>query len=609
MFRRKTAINKLLPYLQEYGFKKTAQRSLHVLNRTRRRTIYALKRAVSRQRPYRKPKLTSTIREEILNFKHQPKISVLLPVYNVDPRWLKLAINSVKKQWYENWEICLVDDASTKSETVAYLEKIDDKRIAKIKIKRLSKNLHISGASNEAAKLATGEYLALLDHDDEITPDALYEVVKAINRYGAEFIYSDETNITTRGVLEYPHFKPDLSHEMILSQNYICHLSVMKKSLFDKVGGFELGLEGAQDHDLILKVLEETEKVYHIPKILYFWRIIPDSTAGNYTNKEYVQEAGRRAIENAIAREEGEDLGAEVVTGTRHGTYRVKYPIQGNPLISVIIPFKDRPALLKRCVESILTKSTYPHFEILGMSNQSEEKETFAEMERLSSLDKRVSFYEHNTPFNYSEINNYAVNNYAKGEYLLLLNNDIEIITEEWLENMLMFAQKEGVGAVGAKLYFPNDTIQHAGVIVGLGGVAGHSHKESRRDSYGYFGRLVINQNVSAVTAACLMISREKYQEVGGLDEENLKIAFNDVDFCLRLRERGYRNVFTPYAEAYHYESISRGYAYKDPEKERRESREVEFCKKRHAEILREGDPYYNPNLTLHREDFSIKRS
>ncbi len=544
--------------------------------------------------------LDEEIKEELSNFKIRPKISIIMPVYNVDPKWLDLAIKSIKNQWYKNWELCIVDDCSTNKKTINYLNKLND---SKIKVKFLKQNLNISGASNEALKMATGEYIALMDNDDEITDNALYEVVKVINQTGAEFIYSDEDKIDMKGNLCEPHFKPDYSPDMFLSQNYISHLGVIKKSLIEKVGGFTVGLEGAQDYDLYLKVLEHTDEIEHIPKVLYHWRKIPGSTASEFSEKSYAQEAGRLALENAMKRRKRK---ATVLNGKFPGTYRVKYKIDKNPLVSIIIPFKDKPELLKICIESILTKSTYKNFEIIGISNNSSNLETFKEMDRLTSMDSRVQFKEYNIPFNYSKINNYAVEKFAKGEHIILLNNDIEIISEDWIESMLEFSQRKDVGAVGAKLYYPNNTIQHAGVIIGLGGVAGHSHKHFSKDDPGYFFRSHIIQNLSGVTAACLMVKKSLYEEVNGLDEVNLKVAFNDVDFCLRLRERGYVNVYNPYVEAYHHESISRGYE-DNPEKIKRFQSEIDYMKKRHKQILEKGDPYYNVNLTLDYENFSLK--
>ncbi len=543
---------------------------------------------------------TAEISAALKNFKTKPLISVIMPVYNVDPKWLSLAIESLKSQWYENWELCIVDDASTNKKTIDFLNSIKN---PKLKIKFLKQNVNISVASNEALKLAKGSYIALMDNDDELTPDALYEVVLAINSSNAEFIYSDEDKLELDGSYSEPHFKPDFAPDMFLSQNYLSHLGVIKKSLLEEVKGWEVGLEGAQDYDLYLKILEKTDKVVHIPKVLYHWRKIPGSTAAEFSDKSYAQKAGKISLENALKRRK---ILGRVDDGVHPGTYRVKYDIVGKPLVSIIIPFKDKPELLDMCINSILNKSTYSNYEIIGISNNSEENETFAKMKELETKDKRVSFYEYNTAFNFSDINNHAVNKYAKGEHILLLNNDIEIISSQWIESMLEFSQQKRVGVVGAKLYYPNNTIQHAGISVGVLQLAGHNFRHALRNVPCYMGRESVIQNVSAVTAACVMVKKTIYKELKGLDEVHLKVAFNDVDFCLRVQERGYLNVFTPYCEAYHYESVSRGKE-DNPEKQKRFNSEVDYMMQRHEEILKNGDPYYNKNLTLLHENFSPK--
>lgn len=549
---------------------------------------------------YNAPVLEKAITDEINNFKIKPLMSIVMPVYNVEPKWLDKAIKSVELQWYENWELCIADDKSTNQQTLDCLKSIKN---PKIKVKFLEKNQGIASASNEAATLADGEYVVLMDNDDEITPDALYEIVKAVNKNGAEFIYSDEDKIELEGGFSEPHFKADFAPDMFLSQNYISHIGVIKKSIFDLIGGWRDGFNGAQDYDLYLRVIEKTDKIFHIPKVLYHWRKVPGSTSMDFGEKSHANEAGRKALAEHIERVNKKGV---VFEGKRAGTYRVRYEIEKNPLISIVIPFKDKPELLQMCLDSILNKSTYTNFEIIGISNNSSQKETFDMMRYFEQKDSRISFYQYDVAFNYSKINNYAVFNYAKGEHVILLNNDIEILTPQWIEAMLEFSQRADVGCVGAKLYYPNNTLQHAGVIIGLGGVAGHSHKHFAKDSSGYFHRLDIVQNLSAVTAACLMIKRSIYEELGGLDENNLKVAFNDVDFCLRTLEHGYLNVFTPYCEAYHHESISRGYE-DNAEKIERSNSEIAYMKLRHSSILERGDSYYNKNLTLDREDFSLK--
>lgn len=548
---------------------------------------------------YLEPALTPEIESDLASLVEPPLISVIMPVYNTDPEWLGRAVGSLLVQWYEHWELCIVDDNSDRAEALELLRSLDEPRI---KVHHLDENRNITGASNEALAMVSGDYIALMDHDDELTADALYEVYKAIEGRGAEFIYSDEDKLDMDGSFTEPHFKPDFAPDMFLSQNYLSHLGVIRKSLVDQVGGFTVGTDGAQDYDLYLKVLEHTDKIVHIPKVLYHWRKVPGSTAAFFSEKSYAQDAGATALENAVKRR---GLEAEVQAGKFPGTYRVKYRIEDQPLVSIIIPFKDKPELLRMSIGSILEKSSYKNFEIIGISNNSSDEETFAEMQRWSSADERVQFHEYNVPFNFPAINNHGVQSHSKGEHVLLLNNDIEIINPDWIESLLEFSQRDDVGVVGGKLYYPDGRLQHAGIIIGIGGVAGHSHKYFDRNDHGYFSRPHIIQNLSASTAACLMVKRRVFDEVGGLDAENLKIAFNDVDFCLRLREQGYLNVFTPYCEAWHHESVSRGYE-DNRDKQERFRQEVEYMLERHAGVLEAGDPYYSRHLTLEHEDFSM---
>lgn len=540
------------------------------------------------------------MQKEINQWSFQPLISIVMPVYNVEKKWLDKAVDSVKKQIYPYWELCIADDCSTREETVRYLCNLQSDE--RIRIAFLKKNQGISGASNEALALTQGEYIALLDNDDELSEDALYEVVKIINEEQPDLIYSDEDKITLEGELVEPHFKPDFSPDTILSHNYISHLGVYRKSIVDKIGGFRKGFEGSQDYDLLLRFLEKAKKVYHIPKVLYHWRKVPGSTAERFHSKSYAWEAGRQAIQEATQRRK---INAEVLLGSFPGTYRVKRKLLSHPLVSILIPFKDKPDLLRQCVSSILEKSAYSNFEIIAISNNSTEPLTFALMNEYQEQDKRILFKEYNIPFNFSAINNYAAK-FARGKHLILLNNDVEIISSDWIEALLEHSQRIEIGAVGAKLFYPDDCIQHAGIVMGLIGLAGHVHRYFEKEHPGYFGRLNITQNISAVTAACLMVKKSLFEEIGGLDDKNLAVAFNDVDFCLRLREKGYLNIYTPYCEAYHYESISRGHE-DTIEKQVRFRAEVDYMRKRHAKILKMGDPFYNLNLTSEKEDFSIR--
>ncbi len=553
---------------------------------------------VKRQYKYRQPKISNKIKENIKQFKYKPLISILMPVYNVEKEWLKKAINSIKKQWYNNWELCIVDDCSEHKGIKTYLKKINH---PKIKISFLKKNLGISEASNEALKMARGEYIALLDHDDELTPNALYEVVKVLNKKKYDIIYSDEDKIDFNGFYCDPHFKPDFSYDMFLSQNYINHLCVLKTSIVKKIGGWRKGFEGAQDYDLFLRIIKHTKNIFHIPKVLYHWRKVVGSTSYEFSSKSYAQEAGRKAIESYL---KASGIKAIVKNGKIPGTYKINYFIKKKPLVSIIIPFKDNSYLLRKCLNSILSKTTNENYEVICINNNSIEKETFELIDEFTKTYKQIKFFNYNKPFNFSKINNFAIREFSKGQHIVLLNSDIEIITKNWIEEMVMYSQKSDIGVVGCLLYYPDGTIQHAGIILGIGGVAGHSHKYFNKNNPGYFGRIFITQNLSAVTGAFMMFKRKVFDEVKGFDER-LKIAFNDVDFCLKVREKGYRNIYTPWVEAYHYESKTRGYEDTN-EKIKRFKKEYNYMKKKWGKILK-NDPYYNPNLTLEKEDFSLK--
>ena len=538
------------------------------------------------------PEFTEDIKKEIQSFAHQPLISIVMPVYNAPPVLLEKAVNSIKSQWYSNWELCIADDASTKQETINYLKNLKENNI---KITFLPKNLNISGATNAAFEKVSGDYTALMDNDDELTIDALYNIVKEINTSDAEFIYSDEDKLEQDNTFAEPHFKPDFQQDLFLSQNYINHLCVIKTQLIKKAGWWTVGLEGAQDYDLFLRVTELTDKIKHIPKILYHWRKVPGSTAAVFSDKQYAQKAGLQALQNAINRR---NLKAEVSNGLTDGTYKVSYTLTNLPLISIIIPFKDKPDLLEKCLSSIITKSTYKNLEILCLNNNSEKKETKLRIAKLQELDDRITFYPYNKEFNYSAINNYAVSKLSKGEYIIFLNNDIEIITPSWIEEMLSLAQRDNTACVGGKLYFPNDYIQHAGIV--LAPYTIHAlilmYSMMERHGYGYFARAKCINNYLAVTAACMMVKKELFLKSQGFDEDKFPIAYNDVDFCLRMHEKGLVNVFTPFCEAYHNESSTRGYEKSLKEIERREKEKFNL-KDKHRKLFENPDPCYNPNL------------
>lgn len=492
--------------------------------------------------------------EEInCDFKYNPLISVLIPVYNIGEKYLTECIESILNQTYKNFEICLVDDCSTNEETIKTLKKYENNE--KIKILYRKKNGHISAATNDALKMATGEFIALVDNDDVITVDALASIVKVLNENkDLDMIYSDEDKIDKNGNRCDPNFKPDFSPDTLLSLNYICHLTVLRKKIVDEIGGFTIGLEGAQDHDLFLRFTEKTNKIYHLSKILYHWRKVEGSTSVSIENKDYANDKGMLAIEAALKRR---NIKGHVEKDSRSTYYHVVYEYDKEPLISIIIPTRDYAETLRTCLESIYKKTTYKNFEIIIADNSSKEKETFKLFEEYKNKYSSFKVITVNTEFNYSYINNVAVKK-CKGEFVLLLNNDTEVITDNWLNIMVGYAMQKHIGAVGPKLLYPDFTVQHGGVILGLGGVASHAYIGSSREDMGMYGRLRVPYDYSAVTAACLMVEKKKFQEVGGL-EEDLKVAYNDIDFNIKLLKKGYYNVFLPTVELIHFESKSRG--------------------------------------------------
>ena len=524
-------------------------------------------------------------------FTYNPLISVVIPVYNVDKKILSECIDSVLKQTYKNYEICLADDCSTKKETLITLKKYEavDKRI---KIIYRGENGHISKATNSALEIANGEFIAFMDNDDILPKNAFYEVVKVLNNdKNIDFIYTDEDKIDEQGIRCNPHFKPNWSPDTMLSMNYMSHLSVIRKKLIDQVGGLEVGMEGAQDYDLYLKITEKTNKIYHIPKVLYHWRMIEGSTASSSDNKSYAKDNGKRALENALRRRK---IDATVKKDMVSGYYQIKYNLNPQPLVSIIIPTKDYATTLEVCLKSLYNKTTYKNYEVVVVNNNSTEKETFKLFEKYKKNYGNFRVIEANFEFNYSKINNMAVKQ-SNGEYICLLNNDTEIITPEWLDIMVGYASQKHIGAVGPKLLYPDNTVQHAGVIMGLGGVASHAYIGAGRKDPGMYGRLRVPYNYACVTAACLVVSKKKYQEVNGL-EEDLKVAYNDVDFNLKLLEKGYYNVFVPQVEIYHYESKSRGLD-NTPKKLKRFNLEQGYMYKKWPNIIKD-DPFYNANFS-----------
>ena len=528
-----------------------------------------------------------------------PKISVVLPVYRPSLIWLTEAIESIKNQIYPNWELCIADDASYIPEVTKLLEGYQNSD-PRIKVVFCKKNGHISAASNAALELATGDWMALVDHDDLLTEDALYRVVEAINHHStAKLVYSDEAKIDELGNKFSPYFKCSWNRDLFYSHNLISHLGTYEMSLVRKIGGFRVGYEGSQDHDLALRFIEniQDDQIIHIPRVLYFWRAHAESTASSADAKSYAQVAGEKAINEHFER-----IGVAAKASSGRGGYRISYDLpEALPLVSLIIPTRDAFSLVKQCIESIIKKTSYKNYEIILVDNNSTDPISLEYFKSLGSLDN-VRVIRDERDFNYSALNNNAVK-FARGEIIGLINNDIEVINPDWLNEMVSIALQPGVGAVGAKLLYPNNTIQHGGVILGLGGVAEHSHKNFPRASDGYFGRAGIISSFSAVTGACLLVRKTIFNQVGGLNEQDLAIAFNDVDFCLRVRELGYRNVWTPYAELYHHESATRG-TEDTPEKQQRFQNEVKYMMQKWAHIL-QADPAYSPNLTLESPKFS----
>ncbi|KRF39216.1 glycosyl transferase family 2 [Paenibacillus sp. Soil787] len=549
--------------------------------------------------------ITDNIKEDILKemstFAYKPLISIILPVYNVNEIWLVKCIESVRNQLYTNWELCAADDASPKPhirEVLQKYEKLDER----IKVVYREKNGHISEASNSALEIANGEFIALLDHDDELTIDALYENVRLLNKHlDADMIYSDEDKISMEGERHSPFFKPDWSPDTFLSHMYVCHLGVYRMSLVRQLAGFRKGYEGSQDYDLALRITELTNKIFHIPKILYHWRTIPESTASTGAAKDYTKDAGYRSLQDAITRR---GIDGWVERSEIPNVYIVHHNPTGNPKISILIPTRNMGNILDHCLTSIFDKTTYQNYEVIVIDNGSDEKETLEIFKKWQTKEKsRFKVYPLNIPFNYSKINNEAAK-LADGELLLLLNNDIEVITPEWLDEMAGQAVRSSIGAVGVNLLYPDNTIQHGGVILGIGGVADHSHKNFDISSPGYFSKLKTVNNYSAVTAACLMVRREVFFEVEGLDEL-LEVAFNDIDFCLRIREKGYNIVWLPHVQLYHHESKSRGQE-DTPAKLERFYKEISFMNNRWGDKLF-NDPYYNVNLSIEHRDFRLK--
>jgi GT2 family glycosyltransferase len=531
-------------------------------------------------------------RQQTAVFEAMPKISVIVPLYNTPERFLREMVNSVLAQSYQNWQLCLADGSDAQNNHVQEFCRGVAASDTRILYQKLVRNQGISGNTNAAISMSDGDYIALLDHDDLLAEGALYEVVKAINETGAEFLYSDEALF-----LQKPkdsrsmHFKPAFSPDFLRGCNYICHLSVVKRSLVERVGGYDTSFDGSQDYDFTLRATEIAQKIHHIAIPLYFWRIHPGSVADDISAKPYAYDAAVRAVQSHLDRI---GLKGQALRSTAIPMVRVIYDIPDTPPVSIIIPSCDQQQSLKTCIDSITQKSTYRNIEIVICENNSKEPETFSYYETLKQ-NPNIKIVTWEGTFNFSAINNFARKS-AVGQHLVFLNNDIEVITPDWIEEMVMFTQRPDVGGCGIKLLYPNNTVQHGGIAMGIGGSAANLCPLFPREHEGYMSRLAIASNMSACTAACLCVRADVFDAVGGFDEQ-LAVSFNDVDLCLKIREKGYLIVFNPVAEAYHYESRSRGYDRKGAKKKRMEQ-EKEILRRKWPQYYEEdGDPYYNKNF------------
>lgn len=551
------------------------------------------------------PSVAEREKEETTVFPKDVTFSILVPLYNTPERFLREMIESVTAQTYGKWELCLADGSDDAHDFVGRICQEYRQKDSRIKYQKLAKNEGISGNTNECYKMATGNYIALFDHDDLLHPCVLFAYMQAICEKDADYIYCDEATFKGNSInhMITMHFKPDYAPDNLLANNYICHFSVFSRELLESGELFRSQFDGSQDHDMILRLTAKAKHIVHIPRILYYWRSHKGSVASSIDAKTYAINAAKGAVADHLTKLGYRNF--EIESTRAFATiFRIKYELTSRPLVSIIIPNKDHVDNLSRCVESIINLSTYDNYEIVIVENNSETAEIRTYYEEISRH-PRVQVVEYKGDFNYSKINNFGVQ-YAKGEYLLLLNNDTEVITPDWMEELLMYAMRKDVGVVGAKLYYPDKTIQHAGIVIGLGAhrTAGHTHYRIPEANVGYMGRLCYAQDVTAVTGACMMVSKALYEELGGLDE-SFTVALNDVDFCLRVREKGFLNIFTPFAELYHYESKSRGSDKKD-ERALRYQQESDRFRVKWADALAKGDPYYNPNFSLDHSDFTV---
>lgn len=586
-------IQKGLRYLKHYGFKEFCVR--------------LSERMEPEDVPYGpwyeqyRAKPEDLMKQKQHSFKHQPLISIVVPAYHTPDVFLRQMLDSLKGQSYQNWEVIIGNASPDDSRMRSILDEYA-KNDARIKSVDIPDNLGISENTNAALKHASGDYIGFMDHDDLLAPDALFEIaIRLEANPDIDVFYTDEDKVSTDLSEHFqPHFKPDFNLDLLRSNNYICHFFVVKRTILKQVKGLDPKYNGAQDYDFIFRCTELSKNIVHIPRILYHWRVHNASTADNPASKLYAYEAGKKAIEDNLARS-GEK--GSVSMRSDYGFYNVDYALTDQPLVSILIPNKDHIDILKQCIRSLKEKATYTNYEIIVIENNSTEPATFEYYDKLKKDGIQVLYYPE-FGFNYSAINNWGVKN-CKGEYLLFLNNDIEVISPDFIEKMLSNCERPGIGAVGAKLYYPDNTIQHAGIIIGIGGIAGHAFLNLPRARSGYLHKASLQMNVSAVTAACMMVSRKIFDLVGGF-EETLSVAFNDVDLCLRIQKAGYHNVYNPHVEMYHHESKSRGT--EDSEaKARRFQTEIEFMRTNWIQLLKSGDSCYNPNLTLASWNYGLR--
>ncbi len=585
-------------FLRQHGFRQFCARAMQVVaQRSAPQGDYAkYRRAVA-------PTAEELERQRREELAYQPLFSIVVPLYKTPLKYLGQLVTSVQAQTYPHWELCLSDGSGADSPLEDYLKKLE-KRDGRVKVARSGAPLRISENTNAAIRAAAGDFIAFADHDDLLSPDALYECAKALqDAPGTELLYSDEDKVSMNGKRYFePHFKSDYNPDLLRSMNYFCHLVVVKKELLERAGLLNPAFDGAQDYDFVLRCVERTQEIVHIPKVLYHWRAHENSTAENPESKRYAFEAGMRAVQAHYGR-----LGipAEVSMGEYPGLYRTRYNWKEQPLVSILIPNKDHAQDLDKCIRSVEEQSAYRNFEYIIIENNSELPETFDYYKKLEAENKKARVVRWEGGFNFAAINNYGAR-FANGEYLLLLNNDTEMIGPDCLGELLGYCMRDDVGIVGARLYYEDDTIQHAGVVLGFGGIAGHTFIGFGRDANGYFSRIICAQDYSAVTAACMMTKKSVYQQVGGMTEE-LAVAFNDIDYCMKVRKSGKLVAYNPYAELYHYESKSRGLE-DSPKKQERYYKEMKYFVTKWQEEMDKGDPYYNPNLTLSKADFSLKQ-